>query len=732
MEKAKMKFTLVFLLLAAMCGTAYGQVTIGAGIKPVNGALLDLKENDSNGDVTATKGMMLPRVKLTEPDKLYPMFENATQPGTPAADYDDAAKKKAQDDIHTGLMVYNLGQCDGKFARGVYTWTGTEWIQLTKNPVLTGGGNPTLTFDPVLPAGNPAFIEIPSGQDARTLTAYTPSVSFARSSQVTGEWSNNIGGGLKFTANSLAPNGLATATTASPYTWSTSPISDISVFPDAMTVADLTSNPFLTRESKLTITGVAGVGPGNPCGGGTDQTQVITLNQTNYAIVPGRVASSTSLVVLRNTDQQSLNILSNVRWQAAEANPQGGTVPLANILDSYTTTSQGSKKDDGTFNQNSFDYTSVYPAGNNKYETTWVTFSDTEGRAKSVTLTVMQCMGSENPNSAGIVVANPVATSGTDTWGTSVVRHEGKPGVYEEFYSASFGPAGRWMSTNLTAWTYDSNSGVTVSLPAGVDVSSSTSDPRWCYPKPNAAITAGESAPAVWKSQHGLLYNWIAYTGNMNKTNNVDQGQIAGDVSGPNEVETLYGKIQGICPDGWHVPSDREWNQLEKEVYNNPGSYSVYSATELPFKSTYNPGVTANSDGTPQSGWRAEWETGSTAGATTNRPPSAIGGIGQRGADVNTDHIGHAQALVDVCNIEATAPHYGHSKTIIQGGFALFYSGQVSTGSTSSYGTNVILCSSSKNMGMLYSRNFAHQSEGIARSSYSSPGVFAVVRCKKD
>ena len=163
MEKTKMKFTLVFLLLAAMCGAAYGQVTIGAGLEPVKGTLLDLKEKNSDGDITATKGLMLPRVILTEPDKLYPMFT-----GT----YD-----ALEDTKHTGLTVYNLTQCDGKFARGVHTWTGTEWMQLTNNPVLTGS-NPTLTFNPALPADN--MIHIPSGLEETSiyLSRYNTFLSF--------------------------------------------------------------------------------------------------------------------------------------------------------------------------------------------------------------------------------------------------------------------------------------------------------------------------------------------------------------------------------------------------------------------------------------------------------------------------------------------------------------------------------------------------------------------------
>jgi hypothetical protein len=69
--------------------------------------------------------------------------------------------------------------------------------------------------------------------------------------------------------------------------------------------------------------------------------------------------------------------------------------------------------------------------------------------------------------------ATPAQTAAGDlnwdmgvTQADKVVRHEAKlvdptdpskGNIYEEFYSADFGPAGRWMTTNLTAWTYDSD-----------------------------------------------------------------------------------------------------------------------------------------------------------------------------------------------------------------------------------------------------------------------------------
>jgi uncharacterized protein (TIGR02145 family) len=216
-------------------------------------------------------------------------------------------------------------------------------------------------------------------------------------------------------------------------------------------------------------------------------------------------------------------------------------------------------------------------------------------------------------------------------WAGEVVRHKAKQGVYEEFYSAEFGPAGRWMTTNLSAWAYDTNIPPgQATLPANPDAGDSNTDPHWCYPGLDGGD--GTNPDAYNANPHmGLLYNWPAATGKQN-TSTVDQCQVSGPTPGQYEVETVAqnGRYQGICPNGWHLPSDREWNELEKEIYNRPELYSSYSASDLPFKSQYDKDV-AEGEGEAQSGWRDKWESGTT----WNDPPGTIGGIGYRGATQN-------------------------------------------------------------------------------------------------
>ncbi|MFV0331804.1 MAG: FISUMP domain-containing protein, partial [Dysgonomonas sp.] len=83
----------------------------------------DIKEYTANDNTTATKGMMLPRVNLTDMSNLYPMFLGDT-------DYENntANKKDTEDAIHTGLTVYNTSVdfCADIYP-GVRVWDGAKW-----------------------------------------------------------------------------------------------------------------------------------------------------------------------------------------------------------------------------------------------------------------------------------------------------------------------------------------------------------------------------------------------------------------------------------------------------------------------------------------------------------------------------------------------------------------------------------------------------------------------------
>ena len=84
-----------------------------------------------------------------------------------------------------------------------------------------------------------------------------------------------------------------------------------------------------------------------------------------------------------------------------------------------------------------------------------------------------------------------------------------------------------WMAENLRSTHYPD--GVSIPEPGG------KSSSPYCYPP------EGYSSRVP---QYGMLYNWPA----------VMYGQYSSDRN-PSGV-------QGVCPNGWHLPSDAEWKQL--------------------------------------------------------------------------------------------------------------------------------------------------------------------------
>lgn len=118
---------LLILLFSFLSSKLSSQVTIGRELSPIEGALLDLKEKATDGSESSSKGLILPRVKLSN---LKPANaqELAQSIGNTTDSYDM--------DAHAGLLVYNAipvtfnkEKCkwDGQ-AIGVYLWTGSEWV----------------------------------------------------------------------------------------------------------------------------------------------------------------------------------------------------------------------------------------------------------------------------------------------------------------------------------------------------------------------------------------------------------------------------------------------------------------------------------------------------------------------------------------------------------------------------------------------------------------------------
>ena len=100
-----------------------------------------------------------------------------------------------------------------------------------------------------------------------------------------------------------------------------------------------------------------------------------------------------------------------------------------------------------------------------------------------------------------------------------------------QYYTIQIGEQ-KWMAENLRATRFAN--GIEISL--GTSISST--EPYRYYPNGDEANAAG----------YGYLYNWTAVMNGENSSNANPSG------------------VQGICPNGWHVPSNAEWTQLTNYV----------------------------------------------------------------------------------------------------------------------------------------------------------------------
>ena len=124
-----------------------------------------------------------------------------------------------------------------------------------------------------------------------------------------------------------------------------------------------------------------------------------------------------------------------------------------------------------------------------------------------------------------------------------------------------------WMTENLRTTKYEDGTPIpldTVGVPS-----------RYC-PNGNAANV----------KKYGYLYNFRAV------------------VNGAQGSETNPSGVQGICPQGWHVPSDAEWQELESYVRDH---LDPNNENHLPAKAL------ASSEG---------WQTSSRVGTPGNDPSS--------------------------------------------------------------------------------------------------------------
>jgi len=111
---------LLFLIGLFFILNGYSQVTIGSVEMPVEGSLLQLKENEGSLK-NSNKGLLLPRVNLI--DKTPEINKLAESIGG-VSDSDPW-----NENAHIGLMVYN-SNAEVCADLGIHIWTGDRWESL--------------------------------------------------------------------------------------------------------------------------------------------------------------------------------------------------------------------------------------------------------------------------------------------------------------------------------------------------------------------------------------------------------------------------------------------------------------------------------------------------------------------------------------------------------------------------------------------------------------------------
>ncbi len=94
-----------------------------------------------------------------------------------------------------------------------------------------------------------------------------------------------------------------------------------------------------------------------------------------------------------------------------------------------------------------------------------------------------------------------------------------------------------WMNENLRVTRYADGTPIAEVTDSATWADLQNSDKAYCY---------YDNDSASYAEQYGVLYTWAAA---VNGAGNED------DIG-----------VQGVCPHGWHLPSDKEWQELEMQL----------------------------------------------------------------------------------------------------------------------------------------------------------------------
>ncbi|WP_165045151.1 FISUMP domain-containing protein [Dysgonomonas sp. ZJ709] len=254
----------------------------------------------------------------------------------------------------------------------------------------------------------------------------------------------------------------------------------------------------------------------------------------------------------------------------------------------------------------------------------------------------------------------------------------------------TFGTAGTWMLENLRATTYADNLGVNKAVnDIKLAMFSSNNYTKSVY-YPNADKAIFDENPSF-----GLLYSFVGATNGKTKTINESESDINTGLANPIPGNVEQVGVQGICPDGWHLPSDKEWNDLEEVIANEQtGLYTI---------DNFKPNKW-NSDGKD---WRL----------IMSFDRNATNGHGKS----------MKSAFVKVNNL----PISGMSASYCDGGFNILLVGVISSSGASSFGTSAVYWSSSNSDAAYAMVRTIRSSDGVNRTQGLRSYGYSV-RCKKN
>jgi len=111
-----------------------------------------------------------------------------------------------------------------------------------------------------------------------------------------------------------------------------------------------------------------------------------------------------------------------------------------------------------------------------------------------------------------------------------------------------------WIAENMRTTKYPNGSSITKG-PSAHGAAGWTTDNAYYSCPPNSSNN-GEDCSAA--ATLGMLYQWSAAMNGASSCNGTGESQPK--CSSP---------VQGICPDGWHIPSHYEWTKLERQICND-------------------------------------------------------------------------------------------------------------------------------------------------------------------